>query len=593
MVLLSGCAMMKSKPHVDPFAATWPEEMPVVAVANGAIYQSGHDMALFENSIARRVGDTVTINLQESTAAQKSSSTKTSKNSKIDLPGPTLGGGAVKINGREILGVGIDNSRDFDGSGDSSLSNKLQGNITVTVAKQLANGNLLVRGQKWIGINQGSEFIRIQGVIRPVDILPDNTIPSYKGCGRVDFLWRAGRAGRCQPSGPAVPLLQLTLEPVLMNTNIANRLGSLALAALCAAAPLAQADSPVRTERVKDLATVSGVRGNQLVGYGLVVGLDGTGDQTSQAPFTIQSIKNMLSKFGVTIPPNANPQLKNVAAVTVTADLPSFAKQGQTIDVTVASIGNAASLRGGTLMMTPLRGIDGEVYAIAQGSMLVSGFGVKGDDGSKLSVNVPSSGRVPNGATVEKEVANNFAAQPFVMLNLHTPDFTTASRLAGGLNELLGPDAAQAIDSVSVKVKAPLDPNQRTAYLSTLENVEIEPGDAPARVIVNSHTGTVVIGSRVRVSRAAVAHGSLSVTITERQDVSQPAPFSKGETVVTPRSEISVNQDGGRMFLFESGVNLDEIVRAVNQVGAAPGDLVAILEALKEAGALRAELIVI
>jgi flagellar P-ring protein precursor FlgI len=361
----------------------------------------------------------------------------------------------------------------------------------------------------------------------------------------------------------------------------------LTVLALCTGAAAAQA------ERVKDLASVSGVRGNQLVGYGLVVGLDGTGDQTSQAPFTIQSIKNMLANFGVTIPPNANPQLKNVAAVTVTADLPAFSKTGQTIDVTVSSIGNAASLRGGTLLMTPLRGIDGQVYGIAQGSMIVSGFGVKGDDGSKLSVNVPSSGRVPNGATVEREVPNNFTSQPFVVLNLHTPDFTTAARLAGGLNAMLGDDTAQAMDAVSVRVAAPIDPNQRIAYLSTLEQVEVEPGEAPARVIVNSRTGTVVIGARVRVSPAAVAHGSLSVTITERRDVSQPQPFSRGETVVTPRSEISVNQEDARMFLFDAGVNLDEIVRAVNQVGAAPGDLVAILEALKEAGALRAELIVI
>jgi flagellar P-ring protein precursor FlgI len=346
-------------------------------------------------------------------------------------------------------------------------------------------------------------------------------------------------------------------------------------------------------ERVKDLAAVSGVRGNQLVGYGLVVGLDGTGDQTSQAPFTVQSIKSMLANFGVTVPSNVNPQLKNVAAVVVTADLPAFSKAGQTIDVTVSSIGNAASLRGGTLLMTPLRGVDGEVYGIAQGSLLVSGFGVKGSDGSKLSVNVPSSGRVPNGASVEREVPNNFSQQPFVMLNLHTPDFTTAARLAEGINNLLGADTAQALDAVSVRVAAPVNPNQRIAYLSTLEGIEVEPGDAPARVIVNSRTGTVVIGSRVRVSPAAVAHGSLQVTITERLDVSQPQPFSRGDTVVTPRSEISAGQDQARMFLFDAGVNLDEIVRAVNQVGAAPSDLVAILEALKQAGALHAELIVI
>lgn len=351
--------------------------------------------------------------------------------------------------------------------------------------------------------------------------------------------------------------------------------------------------APAHAERVKDIASVQGVRTNQLVGYGLVVGLDGTGDQTSQAPFTVQSIKNMLAKFGVTIPPNVNPQLKNVAAVTVHADLPPFVKAGQTIDITVNSIGNAGSLRGGSLLMTPMRGIDGQVYAIAQGSLVVSGFGANGKDGSRISINVPSSGRIPNGATVEREVSSSFNAGQHVVLNLNTPDFTTAARMAEGINKLLGENTAQAVDAVSVRVVAPVDPNQRIAYLSTLEAIEIEPGEAPARVIVNSRTGTVVIGSHVRVTPAAVAHGALSVTITERLDVSQPEGFSRGETVVTPRSGIEVAQDAGRMFVFNAGIDLNEIVRAVNQVGAAPGDLVAILEALKEAGALRAELIVI
>lgn len=353
------------------------------------------------------------------------------------------------------------------------------------------------------------------------------------------------------------------------------------------------AASPAHAERVKDLASISGVRPNQLVGYGLVVGLDGTGDQTSQAPFTIQSIRNMLTKFGVTIPANVNPQLKNVAAVTITADLPAFAKPGQKIDVTVSSIANAASLRGGNLLMAPLRGIDGEVYAIAQGSLTVSGFGISGKDGSRISINVPSSGRIPSGAIVEREVASRFTTDPYVVLNLHTPDFTTATRLVDGINGLLGPSTAQAVDAVTIRVAAPIDPSQRIAYVSTLESLEIQPGEAAARVIVNSRTGTVVIGSQVRVTPAAVAHGSLSVTITERLDVSQPNPLSAGQTIVTPRTEISVDQKEGRMFVFNAGVNLDEIVRAVNQVGAAPGDLVAILEALKQAGALRAELIVI
>lgn len=351
--------------------------------------------------------------------------------------------------------------------------------------------------------------------------------------------------------------------------------------------------APVHAERVKDLASVAGVRSNQLVGYGLVVGLNGTGDQTSQAPFTIQSIRNMLAKFGVTIPANVNPQLKNVAAVTVTAELPAFTKAGQTVDVTVASIGNAQSLRGGSLLMTPLRGVDGEVYAIAQGNMVVGGFGVSGSDGSKVTVNVPSAGRIPNGASVEREVPNNFGSTPYVTLNLNTPDFTTSSHLAEGINKLMGEGTAQSLDAVTVRVAAPTDTSQRIAYLSVLESLEVEPGDAPARVIVNSRTGTVVIGSRVRVKAAAVAHGSLTVTISEKTAVSQPNSFAAGSTVTAPSSDIKVEQPQSRMFLFNEGVDLDTIVRAVNQVGAAPGDLVAILEALKEAGALRAELIVI
>jgi flagellar P-ring protein precursor FlgI len=358
-----------------------------------------------------------------------------------------------------------------------------------------------------------------------------------------------------------------------------------ALCLMCAAA--------AHADRVKDLATVQGVRTNQLVGYGLVVGLDGTGDQTSQTPFTLQSIKNMLIRYGITIPPGTNPQLKNVAAVTVHAELPPFAKPGQQIDVTVSSIGNAGSLRGGSLIMTPLLGADGQVYAMAQGSMVVGGFGVSGKDGSRIAVNVPSAGRVPNGATVEREVPSGFGSEPFVILNLHVPDFTTSARLVEGINKLLGDATAQAMDGVSVKVAAPADTNQRIAYLSTLEQIEIEPGDAPARVIINSRTGTVVIGSHVRVMPAAVAHGSLSVTITERASVSQPNEFAQGDTVVVPESTISIDEGKARMFVFDAGVDLNDIVRAVNQVGAAPGDLVAILEALKESGALRAELIII
>ncbi len=347
-----------------------------------------------------------------------------------------------------------------------------------------------------------------------------------------------------------------------------------------------------QAERIKDLAQVAGVRSNQLVGYGLVVGLDGTGDQSTQSPYTVQSLKAMLAKFGIVLPPGVTPKPKNVAAVAVHADLPPFVKPGQTIDVTVSSIGNAKSLRGGALLMTPLKGPDGKVYAIAQGNLVVSGFGAA-QDGSRVTVNIPSAGRIPNGATVERAVPNGFAQGDSVILNLHEPDFTTAQRLAQAIDHTLGEGTAFPLDAASVQVRAPRDPAQRVGFLSVLENLELEPGEAPAKVIINSRTGTVVIGSHVRVTPAAVAHGNLTVRVTAKPVVSQPPPFSQGQTQVVPRTDIEIEQEKNRMFVFEAGVSLDEIVRAVNGVGAAPGDLVAILEALKQAGALRAQLIVI
>ena len=376
--------------------------------------------------------------------------------------------------------------------------------------------------------------------------------------------------------------------------NTIARLGISIAAALLTLATAVAASTDPTAQRVKDLATVGGVRTNQLIGYGLVVGLDGSGDQTSQAPFTTQSLASWLQQLGVSLPAGVNPQLKNVAAVSVHAELPPFAKPGQTIDVTVSSVGNAKSLRGGSLLVTPLKGLDGQVYGIAQGNLVVNGFGAQANDGSKVTVNVPTSGRVPNGATVERAVPNSFATGDSLTLSLHTADFTTSMRLAETVNTAIGAGSAVPVDAVSVRVQAPVDPNQRVAFVSMLENLELSPGEAPARVISNSRTGTVVIGSHVRVSPAAVSHGSLTVSIKEDQKVSQPNALSSGGTTVTvPDSTIDVQQKNSRMFLFEPGVSLEEIVRAVNQVGAAPGDLVAILEALQQAGALRAQLIVI
>lgn len=346
---------------------------------------------------------------------------------------------------------------------------------------------------------------------------------------------------------------------------------------------------PAGAERIKDLAQVAGVRGNALVGYGLVVGLDGSGDRTSQTPFTVQSLKTMLDQLGVTIPPGVSPQLKNVAAVAIHAELPAYAKPGQAIDVTVSSIGNAGSLRGGSLLMAPLRGADGQVYAIAQGSLMVSGFGASGRDGSRISVNAPNSGTIPNGAIVERAVAGN-APTGNITLNLHEFDFTTAARIVAAIDAAFGAGRARAVDGVTIEVSAPA--GDRIAFLSQLEALQVTPGAAPSKVIVNSRTGTVVMGGQVTVLPAAVSHGSLTVSIVESAQVSQPNPFGGGSTVVVPQSTIEISEEGNRMFVLE-GASLQAIVRAVNAVGAAPGDIVAILQALKRAGALRAELEVI
>lgn len=343
-------------------------------------------------------------------------------------------------------------------------------------------------------------------------------------------------------------------------------------------------------ERVKDIANIAGVRSNQLIGYGLVVGLNGTGDKTDYAD---QSLKSMLNKFGINLPAGTNTNSKNIAAVAVHADLPAFSKTGQKIDITVSSLGNAKSLRGGTLLLTPLKGVDGNVYALAQGNLVVGGLDASGRDGSRITVNVPSVGRIPNGATVERTVNTGFDLGNTITLNLRQADFTTATNLVNAINAKLGKDTAYALDAESVEVMAPRMPNQRVAFLSVIENIQVESGLDSAKVIINSRTGTVVIGRNVTVGAAAVSHGNLVVKVDEGASVSQPNPFAAGNTVGVNESEIDINQQGERMFKFPQGVTLDDIVQAVNKVGASPSDLVAILEALKKAGALKAELMVI
>jgi flagellar P-ring protein precursor FlgI len=348
--------------------------------------------------------------------------------------------------------------------------------------------------------------------------------------------------------------------------------------------------------RIKDLATVQGVRANQLVGYGLVVGLPGTGETS---PFTEQSFRTMLSNFGISLDANVKPKIKNVAAVAVHAELPAFSKPGQTIDITVSSVGEAASLQGGTLLQTFLRGLDGEIYAVAQGSLVVSGFGVQGNDGSRIVSNTPTVGTIANGAIVERSVPSGLMQNDHLVLNLNNPDFSTAQSMSDEINRRLGADPkngyaiATPMDAASVKVMAPRDVAQRVGFLATIENFEFQPATAPARIVVNSRTGTIVIGQDVRLLPAAITHGGLTVTITEDQQVVQPNAFGEGETVVAQQSVIDVSLDDSRIFKFDPGVTLDELVRAVNEIGAAPGDLMAILEALRQAGALQGELIVI
>jgi flagellar P-ring protein precursor FlgI len=349
---------------------------------------------------------------------------------------------------------------------------------------------------------------------------------------------------------------------------------------------------PLAAERVKDLARFQGVRANSLVGYGLVVGLPGTGDDN--LAFTVQSMRSAASALGVQLPPGVNPALKNAAAVMITAELPPFAKPGQRIDITISALGKAKSLRGGTLLLAPLKGADGDTYALAQGNLTVGGFGAEGADGSKIVVNTPTSGRIPGGASVERIVASPFAASDRLMLDLVSPSFSTAQALADRINRSIGRPVARALDAVSVEIEAPGTAMDRVALAARIESLDVQPSAPAARVVVNARTGTVVIGGDVRVLPAAVSHGNLTLSVSEDYRVSQPGAFARrGETVVTPRSDVNAGEEEVRMALFAPGARLADIVEAVNALGAAPGDLVAILEALKEAGALRAELVVI
>ncbi len=359
---------------------------------------------------------------------------------------------------------------------------------------------------------------------------------------------------------------------------------------LALAATFALAATPASAERVRDLGTFQSVRANQLTGYGIVVGLDGTGDDNFA--YLTQAMRGVSGRFGLQLPPGVNPALKNGAAVIITADLPAFAKPGQRIDVTVSAIGKAKSLRGGALIMTPLYGADGEIYAMAQGSLAVGGLGVSGRDGSKLTVNVPTVGRIPDGASVERVVQTGFDQSDVLRWNLSQADFLTASRVRDAINAQF-PGTASVEDGVTLALHLPMESNTRATMMAAIEMIEVEPAESAARVIVNSRTGTVVISSAVRLAPAAISHGSLVVRIDENPMVVQPEPFSRGQTAVEQSSAIDVEQPGNRVTMFEPGASLAQVVDALNMLGASPADLVAILEALKQAGSLKAEMVVI
>jgi flagellar P-ring protein precursor FlgI len=362
------------------------------------------------------------------------------------------------------------------------------------------------------------------------------------------------------------------------------------LLALIAAPLAALLAGPAHAERIRDLGSFQGVRSNQLTGYGIVVGLAGSGDDDLQ--YLTQAMRGVSGRMGVQLPPGVSPGLKNAAAVMITADLPAFAKPGQRIDITVSTIGKAKSLRGGALIMTPLYGADGQIYAMAQGNLAVGGLGISAKDGSQLTVNIPTVGRIAEGASVERAVDTGFASAPTLRYNLNDADFMTAQRVRDAVNGLFA-GTATVEDGVTVDLRLPTGADTRATMLAAIEMIEVHPAETQARVIINSRTGTVVINSAVRLLPAAISHGKLTVRIDEKSQVSQPGPFSQGRTVVSPGSKITADDDPSHVLLFKGGASLSKIVDALNLLGVSPSDLVAILEALKQAGALRAEMVVI
>jgi flagellar P-ring protein FlgI len=349
---------------------------------------------------------------------------------------------------------------------------------------------------------------------------------------------------------------------------------------------------PSQAERLKDLASIQGVRDNPLIGYGLMVGLDGSGDQTQQTPFTTQSLNNMLGQLGVTVPPGTNMQLKNVAAVMVTAVLPPFVRPGQNIDITVSSMGNAKSLRGGTLLMTPLKGADGQVYALAQGNMVIGGAGASAG-GTQVKINQLLSGRIPAGAIVERAVESPLGGDGTLLLEMNTSDFGTVQKAVDAINRNLGAGTATALDARVIQVIAPARLEERVSFLARIQNIDVAPEQSIAKVVINARTGSVVMNQAVRIQDCAVAHGNLTVVINTEPVISQPGPLSGGSTVVAQRSQVELNQAGSALQIVRGGASLADVIKGLNSLGANPQDLVSILQAMKAVGALRAELEII
>ena len=367
---------------------------------------------------------------------------------------------------------------------------------------------------------------------------------------------------------------------------------ALSAALLVACAALGTLAQPAHAERLKDLASIQGVRDNPLIGYGLVVGLDGTGDQTTQTPFTTQSLTNMLARLGITITGATNMQLKNVAAVMVTATLPAFSRPGESIDVTVSSLGNAKSLKGGTLLMTPMKGADGNVYAIAQGNVLVAGAGAAAN-GSKVQINQLDVGRISNGAQVERAVPTVMGEAGTLQMTLNETDFENAQRVSGAINSAFGAGTAVPVDGRTIAIKSPGDPAAQVAFLAQVENIDVSPSKQAAKVVVNARTGSVVMNQMVQLESCAVAHGNLSVIVNTTPQVSQPGPFSNGTTTVTNQSQIQVKQENGSLMMVKGAASLADVVKGLNALGATPADLISILQSIKAAGALRADLEII